>query len=131
MSLWTLCSHTSSGRVVSPYPDDFVGNFELSTNLALDAAYKADPPPEYDFPAYDLFAAASSIRQNLVDDVYTSEYAFQSALYEEVFGPGHDGHFVYYPDLLTAVFEWTRQRGLVSISEDGSSLPVIKIYGTF
>ncbi|KAK1522325.1 uncharacterized protein CCOS01_10037 [Colletotrichum costaricense] len=93
-----------------------------------DAAYKADPPPEYDFPAYDLFAAASSIRQNLVDDVYTSEYAFQSALYEEVFGPGHDGHFVYYPDLLTAVFEWTRQRGLVSISEDGSSLPVIKIY---
>lgn len=101
------------------------------TNLASDAAYKADPPPEYDFPAYDLFAAASSIRQNLVDDVYTSEYAFQSALYEEVFGPGHDGHFVYYPDLLTAVFEWTRQRGLVSISEDGSSLPVIKIYGTF
>ncbi|KAF9881453.1 hypothetical protein CkaCkLH20_00599 [Colletotrichum karsti] len=93
-----------------------------------DAAYKADPPADYDFPAYDMFAALETIRSNLVSDVYTSEYAFQSALYEEVFGPGHDGHFVYYPDLLTAVFEWTRERALVSISEDGSSLPVIKVY---
>ncbi|KAI8180792.1 Peptidase S41 family protein ustP [Colletotrichum sp. SAR 10_75] len=93
-----------------------------------DATYKADPPADYDFPAYDMFAALEKIRSNLEADVYTSEYAFQSALYNEVFGPGHDGHFVYYPDLLTAVFEWTRERALVSISEDGSSLPVIKIY---
>ncbi|OLN87550.1 hypothetical protein CCHL11_06180 [Colletotrichum chlorophyti] len=93
-----------------------------------DAAYKADPPPGYDFPGYDFFAALDNIRQNLVDGNYESEYAFQSALYQEVFGPGHDGHFVYYPDLLTSVFEWTRERSLVSISEDGSSLPVIKIY---
>lgn len=76
-----------------------------------------------------MFAALEKVRSNLEADVYTSEYAFQSALYNEVFGPGHDGHFVYYPDLLTAVFEWTRERALVSISEDGSSLPVIKIYG--
>ncbi|KAK2054625.1 hypothetical protein LY76DRAFT_686510 [Colletotrichum caudatum] len=93
-----------------------------------DAAYKADPPAGYDFPGYDLFAALSKVRENIQNDVYPGEYAFQSALYEEVFGPGHDGHFVYYPDLLTAVFEWTRERALVSISEDGSSLPVIKIY---
>ncbi|TDZ33601.1 Peptidase S41 family protein ustP [Colletotrichum spinosum] len=93
-----------------------------------DAAYKADPPADYDFPAYDMFGALEKIRSNLEADVYASEYAFQAALYNEVFGPGHDGHFVYYPDLLTAVFEWTRQRALVSISEDGSSLPVIKVY---
>ncbi|GKT50867.1 peptidase S41 family protein ustP [Colletotrichum spaethianum] len=77
---------------------------------------------------YDLFAALSNIRENVLNDVYPGEYAFQAAIYEEVFGPGHDGHYVYYPDLLTAVFEWKRERGLVSISEDGSSLPVIKIY---
>lgn len=64
-----------------------------------------------------------------MDDVYANEFGFQSALYEEVFSPGHDGHFVYYPDLLTVVIDWTRQRSLVSISEDGSSLPVVKIYG--
>ncbi|KAK1978678.1 hypothetical protein LZ30DRAFT_691234 [Colletotrichum cereale] len=93
-----------------------------------DTAYKADPPAGYDFPGYDLFAALSQIRENVLNDVYPGEYAFQSALYENVFGPGHDGHFVYYPDLLTAVFEWTRERSLVSISEDGSSLPVIKVY---
>ncbi|EFQ34011.1 uncharacterized protein GLRG_09155 [Colletotrichum graminicola M1.001] len=93
-----------------------------------DPTYKADPPAGYDFPGYDMFAALSKIRENVQNHVYPGEYAFQSALYEEVFAPGHDGHFVYYPDLLTAVFEWTRERALVSISEDGSSLPVIKIY---
>ncbi|KAK1992772.1 hypothetical protein LX36DRAFT_662108 [Colletotrichum falcatum] len=93
-----------------------------------DAAYKANPPAGYGFPGYDIFAALAQIRKNILNDVYPGEYAFQSALYEEVFGPGHDGHFVYYPDLLTAVFEWTRQRSLVSISEDGESLPVIKVY---
>ncbi|KAK1967003.1 hypothetical protein LY78DRAFT_577266 [Colletotrichum sublineola] len=93
-----------------------------------DSAYKANPPAAYDFPGYDMFAALSKIRENILNDVYPGEYAFQSALYEEVFAPGHDGHFVFYPDLLSAVFQWTRERSLVSISEDGSSLPVIKIY---
>ena len=45
---------------------------------------------------------------------------------KNVFGPGHDGHFVIYTDLLTAAIEWGRRLALVSISEDGSSLPVIK-----
>ncbi|KAF6830567.1 hypothetical protein CPLU01_07257 [Colletotrichum plurivorum] len=93
-----------------------------------DAAYKVNPPAGYDFPAYDMFAAIANIRRNLEADVYANEYQFQAALYEEVFGPAHDGHLVYYPDLLTAVFEWTRETALVSISEDGSSLPVIKVY---
>ncbi|KAK1593796.1 uncharacterized protein LY79DRAFT_579019 [Colletotrichum navitas] len=93
-----------------------------------DAAYKADPPAGYDFPGFDMFAALSKIKENVQKNVYPGEYAFQSDLYQKVFAPGHDGHFIFYPDLLTAVFEWTRERALVSISEDGSSLPVIKIY---
>lgn len=35
---------------------------------------------------------------------------------------------MFYPDALTKAFDWGRQRSLVSISEDGTSLPVIKIY---
>ncbi|KAL0944749.1 uncharacterized protein CTRU02_202636 [Colletotrichum truncatum] len=93
-----------------------------------DLAYKANPPAGYDFPAFDALGNLAKIRSNLEADVYASEYAFQSALYEQVFGPGHDGHFVYYPDLLTAVFEWTRESALVSISDDGSALPAIKFY---
>ena len=47
----------------------------------------------------------------------------------QIWARSHDGHFVYYPDLLTKAFEFGRQLSLVSISKDGSSLPEIKIYG--
>ncbi|KAK6585749.1 hypothetical protein PZA11_002476 [Diplocarpon coronariae] len=57
----------------------------------------------------------------------TASLEFQEDLYQ-VFARAHDGHFIYYPDALTKAFEWGRQRSLVSISEDGSSLPVIKLY---
>src|SRR3569833_487766 len=33
-----------------------------------------------------------------------------------------------YYSILSRVFDWNRRRSLVSISEDGASLPVIKIY---
>ncbi|KAK4174531.1 hypothetical protein QBC36DRAFT_333498 [Triangularia setosa] len=93
-----------------------------------DSAYKAEPPEDYFFPPFDMFSALAQVRENLVADIYVSEYDFQEDLYVSVFCPGHDGHFVFYPDALTRVFEWRRQRSLVSISEDGTSLPVIKIY---
>ena len=94
-----------------------------------DSPFKADPPKGYFYPGYDLFAALAKVRSNLVANKYANEYTFQSDLYATVFAPGHDGHFIFYPDALTKVFEWRRQRSLVSISEDGSSLPVIKLYG--
>ncbi len=79
--------------------------------------------------AYDLFANLAKVRSNLEAGVYPGEYEFQAELYQSVFGLGHDGHFVFYPDALTKVFEYRRSKPIVSISEDGSSLPVIKLYG--
>ncbi|KAK3399896.1 hypothetical protein B0T20DRAFT_172260 [Sordaria brevicollis] len=93
-----------------------------------DSAYKAKPPKEYPYPGYDLFGALDKVKAKLQADKYANEYQFQQELYTTVFGPGHDGHFVFYPDALTRVFEWRRQRSLISISEDGKSLPVIKVY---
>ncbi|KAK3956608.1 hypothetical protein QBC32DRAFT_108921 [Pseudoneurospora amorphoporcata] len=93
-----------------------------------DSAYKAKPPREYPYPGYDLFGALDNVKAKLQADKYANEYQFQQELYTTVFGPGHDGHFVFYPDALTRVFEWRRQRSLISISEDGKSLPVIKVY---
>ncbi|KAK3317985.1 hypothetical protein B0H66DRAFT_555919 [Apodospora peruviana] len=93
-----------------------------------DAAYKADPPADYFYPGYDMFAALAQVKTNLQADKYANEWEFQQDLYVSVFGPAHDGHFVFYPDALTRVFEWRRQQALVSISEDGESLPVIKVY---
>jgi hypothetical protein len=75
-----------------------------------------------------MFANLASIRAKLESGSYSGEYEFQSELYNNVFGLAHDGHFVFYPDLLTLVFDWNRPLSLVSISQDQSSLPEIKVY---
>lgn len=93
-----------------------------------DTAFKKNPPADYFYPGYDFFEALAAVRASLEADEYTNEYSWQADLYKNVFGPGHDGHFVIYTDLLTAAIEWGRRLALVSISEDGSSLPVIKVY---
>ena len=99
-----------------------------------DAAYKADPPADYFYPPYDMFAALAEVRANLVGDVYDSEYAFQIDLYLKVFGQGHDGHFVMYPDLISSAFVYSRPHALVSVADEasggggGGELPVIKLY---
>ncbi|KAM0273548.1 hypothetical protein ACHAQH_008274 [Verticillium albo-atrum] len=68
------------------------------------------------------------VREKVVTDQYDSEYAFQDDFYKSVFGPAHDSHMVVYPDALSRAFQWQRQRSLVSVSENGTSLPVIKVY---
>ncbi|KAH8892211.1 hypothetical protein GQ53DRAFT_864062 [Thozetella sp. PMI_491] len=93
-----------------------------------DTTYKADPPADYPFPAYDIFGNLARIRAGLVADEYANEYEFQLDLYLNITGKGHDGHLLFYPDALTRVFGFERRQSLVSISEDGVSLPVIKLY---
>lgn len=75
-----------------------------------------------------MFADLATIKTNLQNDKYAGEYQFQVDLYN-IFAKGHDGHFVFYPDGLTRALQWSRERALVSISEDGSKTPVIKLYG--
>jgi hypothetical protein len=40
----------------------------------------------------------------------------------------HDGHFVFVPDVIGTVFNWARPVPLVSVSEDGKSLPKPFVY---
>lgn len=75
-----------------------------------------------------MFASLAAVRSKLENDTYSGEFEFQEDLYKTVFGPAHDGHFVFYPDLLTLVFDWNRPLSLVSISKDQSSIPEIKVY---
>lgn len=113
-----------------------------------DAAYKANPPASYPFPGelpshsdqaivllmleakgYDIFANLAKIRADLLADKYDGEYSFQLDLYLNIIAKGHDGHLLFYPDALSRVFSFERPKSLVSISEDGVSLPVVKFYG--
>ncbi|CAK7229666.1 hypothetical protein SBRCBS47491_007328 [Sporothrix bragantina] len=106
-----------------------VDSIEPYLEWQSDAEYKADPPADYFYPPYDMFAALAAVRSNLVNGVYESEYDFQIDLYLKVFGQGHDGHFVFYPDLLSGAFLYTRPYSLVSVSDDtNGGLPVIKVY---
>ncbi|KAJ4387620.1 hypothetical protein N0V93_008217 [Gnomoniopsis smithogilvyi] len=107
---------------------EFVDSIEPYLEWQSDAAYKADPPADYFYPAYSMFDNLATIRSKLSNGSYSGEYEFQDELYRTVFGAGHDGHFVMYPDLLTIPFDWNRPLSLVSISEDQSSLPEIKVY---
>ncbi|CAG7566236.1 unnamed protein product [Fusarium equiseti] len=92
-----------------------------------DQAWKKNPPKSYTYPGYDMWAELSAIRSGIESGKYKTEYDWQNDLSMRVFGPGHDGHMYIYPDLLN-VFRWERQAALVSISEDGLKLPIIKVY---
>ncbi|KAI1262695.1 hypothetical protein F5Y18DRAFT_149911 [Xylariaceae sp. FL1019] len=94
----------------------------------VDSAYKRDPPPDYFFPGYDIFEEVARIRAGVVADEYPNEYSWQIDLYLNVIGKGHDGHFDITTDVLSNSLVFARQWALVSVSEDGSSLPVIKVY---
>lgn len=105
---------------------NLVDSLEPYLEWQSDPTYKANPPASYSFPGYDLNAGLKTVRANLVANKYTSEYAFQSDLMTNVFFPGHDGHFYFYPDLLARATKFGRPKGLVSISVTGSSIPAIK-----
>ncbi|KAL5086249.1 hypothetical protein Trisim1_009576 [Trichoderma cf. simile WF8] len=107
---------------------ELIDSLEPYLEWQTDAAYKADPPADYFYPPHDIFKALAGVRADLVADKYTNEYEFQVDLYARVFAPAHDGHFVFYPDALTIAFEWTRAKPIVSISENGRDLPVVKLY---
>ncbi|RFU35040.1 hypothetical protein B7463_g1302, partial [Scytalidium lignicola] len=92
-----------------------------------DLAYLKAPPATYFYPPYDVLGTLATIRANLVADKYANEYAFQVDLYQ-VYAPAHDGHFVVYPDLLSAALEWGRQLPIVSVSLDGKETPKIYAY---
>lgn len=106
----------------------FVDSIAPYLEWQSDSAYKADPPKDYSFPGYDMFAGLAAVKTKLQQDNYKNEYTFQVDLYKSVFAPGHDGHMAFYPDLLTRATRFGRKHALVSISPNGQSLPVIKIY---
>ncbi|KAI1264341.1 hypothetical protein F5Y18DRAFT_79727 [Xylariaceae sp. FL1019] len=92
-----------------------------------DQAYLKNPPPDYPYPPVDIFDELETIRSNIEENKYSGELEWQEQLYRAIAGKPHNGHLAYHPDLLTVPFEWVRPWTLVSVSEDGSALPVIKV----
>ena len=64
----------------------------------------------------------------LQNDTYANEYAFQADLFR-TFNLAHDGHFRFFPDLLTGALRFSRNTSVVSVSLDGTELPQLYILG--
>ncbi|OTB17174.1 hypothetical protein K445DRAFT_316670 [Daldinia sp. EC12] len=108
----------------------FINELEPYVEWQSDTAFKKNPPADYFYPPTDLWATIADVKAGITADKYPNEYSWQSDLYNRLFGPAHDGHFVVYPDALSSAVEWQRPFALVSISEEGpdGSAPVIKVY---
>ncbi|OCK83485.1 hypothetical protein K432DRAFT_432854 [Lepidopterella palustris CBS 459.81] len=93
-------------------------------------AYLKNPPAEYiekiQNPV-DIWDGLDEIEKNLTSGVWTQEYEFGWSLYH-LLQSTHDGHFVYVPDVVGTVFNFARPVPLVSVSEDGTSLPKPFVY---
>ncbi len=93
-----------------------------------DAAYLKDPPTDYEYSPYDLFAGFKEVMSKVDAGKYSGEYEFQKDIQQKIYFPGVDGHFWLTADSMS-VFSFRSPRGVVSYSEDGVALPVIKILG--
>jgi len=99
---WTN-THTAVPTVAAALAYDCLNSVPLHKDEALalveslepyvewqsDAAYKADPPPEYFWPPYDIFGTIEQIKTNLRTGIYKNEYAFHTDMYTSLFGRGH------------------------------------------
>ncbi|KAJ4404454.1 hypothetical protein N0V85_004874 [Neurospora sp. IMI 360204] len=86
--------------------------------------YLKAPPKEYLVPGVDIIGGLIQIREKLRDGGYPNQFEFTKDL-SQVYSAAHDGHFNYAP-ALHSVFSFGRSFNLVSVSEDGTSLP--KVY---
>lgn len=84
-----------------------------------------DPPSTYFYPPHDVLGYLASVKAKLETDLYANEAAFELDFYN-IFAKAHDGHLVFYPDVLSNGLRWVKPTSLVSVSKDGTELP--KIY---
>ncbi|KAI5205790.1 hypothetical protein E4T39_02813 [Aureobasidium subglaciale] len=92
-------------------------------------SYLKNPPKEYAEKVqapYDFWSHFDAVESNVAHGSYASEYDFGWDLYQ-LTAQAHDGHFNYIPDSV-GVFTFGRTTALVSVSEDGKSLPLVYAY---
>lgn len=87
-----------------------------------------NPPEGYQEPPVDIYGGLDSISSRIAAGGFSGEYDFANAIYT-LFNAAHDGHFLYIPDIIGSVFRFRRSVALVSISDDGTSLPKIYVHG--
>jgi Peptidase family S41 len=88
-------------------------------------AYIKNPPKWFPVPPIDVYAELDKMIANIHS--YVNEYDFEFALYR-LFQKTGDGHFRYLPTLVNGIVSFGRPVALVSVSNDGQSLPQPYVY---
>ncbi|KAF4451167.1 hypothetical protein F53441_5866 [Fusarium austroafricanum] len=84
----------------------------------------ADPPEGYLFPGVDVLGGFETIRSNLKNDKYKTQYEVMNDL-RSLFIAANDGHFDYPPALFNAFFYVRREMLFESVSANGIRLPYV------
>ncbi|KAL5409321.1 hypothetical protein PMIN03_006003 [Paraphaeosphaeria minitans] len=100
-------------------------NLDLYLNFETTLDSLKTPPADWPYPPHDLRARLADVKSKVKNKEYDNDYEFQVELFEKVFAPAHSGHLIFYPDLLSNPWYWSRTQSLVSVSKDGSALPEI------
>ncbi|PVH74394.1 hypothetical protein DL98DRAFT_537462 [Cadophora sp. DSE1049] len=86
--------------------------------------YLKDPPKGYTLPGVDVLGGLDLIQSNIKNGVYKNQWSFEKDLYQLINVLPHDFHFNL-PLPLVGLFTFATYRSLVSVSEDGLSLPAV------
>ncbi|WYZ46702.1 hypothetical protein EsH8_IX_000927 [Colletotrichum jinshuiense] len=89
----------------------------------------ADPPEGYLLPGVDVIGGFGQIRANLMKDKYHAQVEFALDL-RRLFAQAADGHFGYNPAILS-VFTFRSLESLVSVSDDGLTIPRVYLQSDF
>lgn len=90
-------------------------------------AYLKNPPEGYLLEGVDLLGSMQQLRDQVSSGAFSSEVDFQTNL-TALIGQAHDGHLLFLGDALNVfIYERAGVGNLVSISEDGSSIPQVYV----
>lgn len=90
----------------------------------------ADPPAGYMFPGVDIMGGFDNMTRMLEDGDYDNQYDFILDVYRLISVKPREGHLSYRPSLVN-IIEFSIGVELVSISQDGTSLPSVYIRGMY
>ncbi|KAF2084680.1 hypothetical protein K490DRAFT_48525 [Saccharata proteae CBS 121410] len=109
---------------------DLIDTIKPYINWQSTIAFLKNPPAEYTEKiqdAVDIWNGLDELESKVKSGSITGEYEFGWQLYTLI-QSAHDGHFVFIPDSVGAIFNWVRPVALVSVSEDGQKLPQPFVY---
>lgn len=90
-------------------------------------AYLKHPPASYQQAAVDLIGGLGQIQQDIDNDAFPNQYAFEATLQNLIYS-AHDSHLQLTSGILAA-FSFASPYNIVSLSVDGIQDPKIYVVG--